>query len=100
MRLSCDHLVERVGADAVELLRGLGDVGGRAQREADAHAGGQAQGIDQARAERVAAWPRAATPFSMPTGITLYWKTALVGRRDEDRGLDRHVADADERKAS
>ena len=47
------QLFHRVGADAVELLGGVGDVAQEGQRQLDAHAGGQAQGIHEARVEGV-----------------------------------------------
>ena len=68
-----------------------------AQREPDAHAGGQAQGVDQSRVERIVVATRR-TPFSMPRGMTLYWNTALVGSLPSTFGLDGLVADPHERE--
>jgi len=73
-----DEAVEGIGADAVELLGGLFDVGGGGQGELDAQAGSQPQGVGQAGRNGSLVATRN-VPFSMPTGMTLYWKTALVG---------------------
>jgi hypothetical protein len=53
MRSVLHHPLDRLGADAVELLDGAADVGMQREGQFDAHARGQAQRIDQAGVEGV-----------------------------------------------